>query len=201
MHFLPTLPKFISLDLAESEIQDGWIAQFRGFGYVSRVIAAASGGVHSHSALLGRTDRGVEAIEVRELIGGRTIRLRDYFLQTKAKCAIDIFSINTKRFPEFNGEGAVERSRDFVRRAKYNYKQIVRLLCRRTPIIWRLGANTTDDDATIGNVEAHCSHAVADWCRLGGGVDPVPRLPDHFVDPNHLTRSLLFEYHGTLRGD
>jgi len=194
--FTAAAPVHIPLARAEREIRPGWVAQFRGRSYISRLIAAATGGVHSHSAMLAPGPHGTDVLEVREMIGGRTIRLADYVAQGEV---IDLFRIDLNRWPEYDGEAAVARARCFVARTNYNYAQVLRLMLRKIPLVWRLYANSTDDEATIGNVAAHCSHAVADWCRTGGGVDPVPRLPDHFVDPAHITRSLLFDYYGTIQ--
>jgi hypothetical protein len=190
-------PHYVSLARARREIQSGWLLQVRGTSYISRVIAASTGGIHSHSALLERTQYGIDVLEIVEFAGGRSVPLREYVMHRSQ--AVDVFSVDLHRWPEYDGAAAAAHMHSLIGRTKYNYGQIGWMLLRKLPIIWRMRLlkTPTDDELSIGNVAAHCSHAVAESCRLAG-VDPVPRLPDFFVDPNHLTRSLLFDYWGTL---
>lgn len=190
--------KLVTIEQAEKDIRDGWLAQFRGEGFISRVIQAATGGVHSHSAMLSHPPGGkVEVLEIRELIGPRIITLREYALSESRR--IDIYALDQMHHWEMNGTAAANYMRAaLLRQRKYSYWSIFRLYLRKIPGLRMILQNSTDDELTTGNVSAYCSHLVAESYRLGGGVDPVPRLPDHFVDPNHLTHSLLFWYYGTL---
>lgn len=191
---------YLSIDEAERLIQDGWIGQFRGTGYISQLIQGATGGVHSHSAMFARRGNGIDVLEMREFKGGRVKDLREYLLEETKE--IDIFAVDVLRWPEFDLLRAVNHMRDIVegpRVRQYSYVSILRIFLRKMPFLWRLLTTSTDDELSSGNSSGFCSHAVAEAHRVGGGVDPVPRLPDHWVDPNHLTRSLLYEYYGTVR--
>ena len=148
------------------------------------------------------TKNRIDILEMREFHGGRIEELRSYVHNQSAE--IDIFRIDPERWPDFDGAAAVAHMLTITtgpRSRNYSYWSIFRILIRKMPVLWRAFTATTDDELSRGNYTGFCSHCVAEAHRVGGGVDPVPRLPDHWVDPNHLTRSLLYNYHGTVRAD
>lgn len=191
--------KPLMVPLAEMlpRIGNAWLAQYRGYGIISQWIRfAAGGGPHSHSAMLTVDDDGVLAMEVREFIGGRILPLNAHAAFFPG--CIDLFSPDTARYPEFNPRGAVKCMREITER-QYGYRGIVRLALRRVPFVWRFfPIDTIDvfDDSKKSPV--FCSQAVSIACALGGGVDPVPRLPHGLTEPSHLTRSLFWKYEGTI---
>ena len=50
-----------------------------------------------------------------------------------------------------------------------------------------------DDEANGDSGDLYCSGAVARACRLGGGVDLVPRLADTWTEPGDLAKSAALE--------
>lgn len=196
MIFDPANPNVISLDEAARLIQDGWLAQFRGRGWLSSLIQFATGGVHSHSAMLQRVNGHVDCLEVREWIGGRRKPLEHHVGRWPGQ--IDVFSPDRNRFGEFKKHEAVKIMRQMLV-GDYGYAGALRLALHKVPLLWRLWPlETRDDDPAGMKIVPFCSHAVCAACRIGGGIDPVPNKPDHLVTPADLTNSLLFRYEFTL---
>lgn len=180
----------------EERIQNGWIAQFRGTAYLSSLIMYGTGGPHSHSAMLCRDDSGVRVMEMREGYGGRQVPLQS--LVQRWPNRIDVFSIDATRFPDYDHDGAVRKMWELTG-LDYGTLGVLRLALRKVPLLWRLWPLETKDVFDIRTVGApFCSHAVAAAMRIGGGIDPVPRKPDHLVSPNDLTWSLMLSYEFTL---
>lgn len=178
---------------AESEIRDCDLAQYRGAGWFSKSIQYATGGPHSHSALLTRNNGTVDVREIREFRGGRMVPLRSQ--AEKHKERIDVFRPNWHLWPFLDGQ-AVRDSMRVMCGKRYGYRGILRLAIQRIPLLWRLWPATVDDRAESDDAP-FCSHAVATAYRIGG-VDAVPRKPDYMVTPNDLTHSLLFSYVFTI---
>jgi len=184
------------LAFAFAELANGDIAQFRGRGLIASWIRWATHGVHSHSGMIRVSDSGeLDLLEVREFIGGRAVPLLDQVERYPGR--IDVFRPRLHVFHQYSTEDAVWMMRRITSQ-KYGYAGVLRLALQRLPILWRLASVETRDVLHSGRKKApFCSHAVAIACR-SGGVDPVPRKPDHLVTPADLTNSLLFDYVGTL---
>lgn len=198
LRFDPNFPHYVPAIEMQKVIGNAWIAQFRGAGIISRLIQYTTGGVHSHSAMLRRNNGHVDVLELREFHGGRARPLVDTVRDFPGQ--IDVFSPDLKRWPEFQAKNATEVMRYFTGR-KYSYWGVCRLFMQRVPVIRRLWPlDMSDHDiADADNVGApFCSHAVCAATRIGGGVDPVPRLRDDLVTPSTLTWSLFYKYEGTL---
>jgi len=187
--------RFFHVAYAESLIGDGWLALYRGNSWMSRIIQYGTGGPYSHAAMLRRENGHADVLEMREFRGGRATPLEAQARNWPR--AIDIFSPNVARFPEFDPATAVSVMRDLTSR-EYGYVGVARLLLQKIPLVWRLWPLDVADielDETTG--APFCSHAVAAACRLAG-VDPVPRKADHLVTPNDLSWSLFWRYEFTL---
>lgn len=192
-------PAFITLEEALTRVDDGWIAQFRGAGAISSWIRMVGGASpHTHSAMLHRTTDGIDVLELREFKNGRIRPLQSHAVECPGQ--IDLFA-PSRRWPEFDARGACLAMRKLVNR-QYSYKGIWWIAVRHIPFLWRMVPIATVD--TVSEEEKtsaapFCSHAVSLATDIGGGVDPVPRLPHWLVEPSHLTRSLFYEYQGTIR--
>ena len=193
--FDPRNLNYVTPQFAADRIQSGWIAQYRGNSWLSHWIEYATGGVHSHSAMLRREGSLVDLLEFREGVGGRSIP----FLGECAKesGAFDVFSIDLEHFPHFDGEGAALCMRELTSR-DYGYRGVARVLLSKVPFVRRRYELDMSDDGMLASGEApFCSHGVCAATRIGGGIDPVPRKPDSRVSPNDLTWSLLYKYEFT----
>lgn len=192
--FLPDDLRMISLEEAIFAVQSGWMLQYRPHGYIERLLAMGTQGVHCHTAMAQRICE--EQIDVLAMsFGGGT----KFTLEKEARVSngkIDLFFPRYDLFPAFSGE----RSADYMRYivdSKYGFSGIFRMALQRTPLLWRLVA-AENDDGVISTGLPFCSHAFCAAYRLGGGIDPVPRKPDYQVTPNDLTWSLMFSYYGTV---
>lgn len=194
--FDPANLNFVTLEEAKATIQSGWIGQYRGRSYLSRLIQLATMSVHSHSSMFRRNANGeVDVLELREFQGGR-IRTLEHHAE-EANGLIDVFACNAgNRWPDFKPSTAIEMMR-FLADKDYGYWNVTKLGLRRVPGLWRLFP-LTNTDVQRGTSQPFCSHAVA-MATVYGGVDPVPNLPDYLVTPGMLTTSLFFEYQFTIR--
>jgi hypothetical protein len=193
--------KFVSLTHAMAVIEDGWLAQYRGTSWLSRTIQRATAGPHSHSAMLRRNNGTVDVLELRELKGGRARTLEGEAHRYSG--LIDIFSVSQKRFPEFDGEGAVALMRRLTEQ-DYGYLPVIRIALRMVPFLWRfypIKTHEVFDESSRRRIRPFCSHAVSLAYAHGGRVNPVRRLASYLVTPNHLTHSLLFNYEFTVHSD
>ena len=192
--FDPRKPTLARLHEVQHAIRDGWIAQYRSGSFIGWWIGGATQGFHSHSAMLRRNNGAVDVLQIREFQGGNAVPLESQVAKFPGK--IDVFSIDAKHFPEFDGKGAVDYMRVLTGR-NYGYWGVVRLALLRVPFLRRLWRFDADDAHDSGQAP-FCSHAVTSACRIGGGVDPVPRTPDDLVSPWMLTQSLLVNYEFSL---
>lgn len=194
-------PLWVGYAFAREAIQSGWIGQYMADSVISRLIRYSTQGVHSHSAMFVKNGGGaVDVLELREFRGGQRRTLEYHF---RLPSRIDVFAPDTDRWPEFDGEGAVRAMRRLTDYA-YGWLGIWRMAARRIPLVWRLYPPTVDDrlpDDGKPIRQPFCSHAVSLATHLGGGVDPVPRLPHYLVAPAHLTWSLFYRYQFSLAGE
>lgn len=192
--FNPRKPNLAALHDVEHVIRDGWLAQYRSGSFIGWWIQGATQGFHSHSAMLRRNGRGVDVLQIREFQGGSARPLESEV--DRFPGLIDVFSIDAKAFPTFNGRGACDYMRELTGR-DYGYWGVTRLAFLRVPFLRRV-FRFDADDAHDSGLPPFCSHAVAAASRIGGGVDPVPRTPDDLVSPHALTQSLLYKYEFSL---
>jgi len=195
MRFDPHAPLLVPYATAVPQLRNGDLAQFRSRSFTSWLIKVGSLGVHSHSAMIRRNGgERVDLLEMVERIGGRAVPLWSRVQQ--APGLIDVFRPNTTRWPELDLVGATNYMRELTGQ-KYGRAGMLalagmRALGLRFLLHSRLAYQT--DDALDSRQSPFCSHAVCSAYRIGGGVDPVPRVPDHLVVPAQLTTSLLFDY-------
>ena len=199
-------PRWVSAEYAKEMIGNAWIGQLAGASWVSRLIMSGTQSPHSHSMMFrrraynGNGATELDILELREAIGGRT---KPYGYHLGQTGRIDIFAPNAgNRWPEFDPVGAVHAMR-ILTKYNYGYLGLIRMAARRTPLLWHLYPPTTSDKLPHESQHAgepapirqpFCSHAVSWATDIGGGVDPVPRLPHWLVSPAHLTNSLFYEY-------
>ena len=194
--FDPAAPVLRTLDEVRDQIGQAWLAQYRGRAWYSTLIKKGTLGCHSHSALI-RRDRRTGFLDVLEMIEGAGGRAQPLEAQIKKNSGlIDIFRPNVERWPELELDGTACYMRVLTGRP-YGRRGLLRVAAQRF-VFLRLFVRFDYDDAKRSDEAPFCSHAVCSAYRLGGGVDPVPRRPDHLVTPNDLTRSLLFDYAFTL---
>lgn len=187
---------FTTIDEAELRIQDAWIGLYRGTGFISHWIQYATGGPYSHAVMFCRVNGHVDALELRELIGGRRQSLAFHLEHWRG--AIDVFAPDLARWPTYKPKTAVTVMRDLISRP-YSYSGILGIALRKIPLVRRLWPLEIPDHDLIRNEDSlFCSHGVCAASRVGGGVDPVPHKPDCLVTPNDLACSLFYKYQFTL---
>lgn len=195
-------PQWAPLAYAEAKIDNAWIAQFAGSGWLSRLIMNGSAGVHSHSAMCRRNKNGkdtIDLLEVREFYGGR-MRPLDAYLSTPGR--IDFFSPCKDGMykDKFDPVGAVWAMRRLTAH-DYGYSGVLAAMARRVPLLWKIFPQVTSDKLPQEGDpawEPFCSHAVAAAMQQGGLIDVVPRKPNWLVTPSDLTTSMFFDYEFSL---
>lgn len=192
--FNPKTPRWVTPAFAAERINNAWLLQWAGKGYLQSLIERGTQGVHSHSAMFRRN--ADSTIDVLELIhSGGACKPFDWYVD-QASGRIDVFSPNAGgRWPEFDAAKCVATMRTLTC-YQYSYFGLLGMALRRTPLIWRLFPQG-DEYPDAAHPEARqyfCSHACAMSYQYGGGVDVVPRCPNYKVAPAMLTTSMFFEY-------
>ena len=190
--------RWVTPEYAVEHIQNAWIAQYAGHGFVSSLIAGGTQSVHSHSAMFRRNVNGkttIDVLEIREFRGGQC-RPLEYHLRQRGR--IDVFSTCRHGIykDQFDAIGAVRAMR-LLTQYDYGWKGIFNMLGRRIPGVWALFPSHTSDVVPIDDEsirQPFCSHAVATATQVGGGVDVVPRMPNWLVTPGMLTTSMFYDY-------
>lgn len=186
----------MSAEQAEAVVKPGWLALYRGSGFVSRWIQYSTGGPYSHAAMIDRVNGHAEVLEIREWIGPRILPLAAHAARWPGR--IDIFSPCMVRAADYHGPAAA----DWMRRlclSDYNYVGIGLLALRKIWGMRRLFPLTITDDDTPRQANAmFCSEAVANAVQFGGGVDCVPRKPNAFISPNDLAWSMMWRHRFTI---
>ena len=198
INFNPTDLYYVPYDIAVTQIKNASLLQYRGNSLFCYLIQLGTLGIHVHSAKIRRNgDNRVDILEMVERIGGRAQPLRGQVALYPGK--IDVFQIDEDRWPEFSPEGAVSHMRKLTSH-KYGRWGIIRLATMRAFAVrlYLLFSGFDYDDDSEQHQNPFCSHAVCSAFSIGGGVDPVPRKPDHLVSPNDLTWSMFFKYQFTL---
>lgn len=197
-------PRWVMPEFALAYVQDGWIGQKSGTGFISTTIMRSTQSVHSHSTMFRRNDDEdtVDILEVTEWVGGRG-RPASYYFKQPGRW--DIFSANAgNRWPEFSPAGATRLMR-LMTEYDYGWRGILHAAVRRTPLLWHFARVVTiegDAEAAAaikrGDLGAlpqpFCSHAVALATHLGGGVRPLANIPYNQVTPGMLTISPFYDY-------
>jgi len=160
------------------------------------LIAIAGRSEYSHAAMTAWWDLDLFCLEVREWYGGRAVTLSSQVEKHPGR--IDVFEVNPDlRWPAYSRRGAVRYMRRLAG-CPYGYGGIALAAMFHLPV-FRLFARAELDDTATSRFPPFCSQAVAAADRIGGGVDPVPHLPDYLVEPADLARSPFYRYRFTLQ--
>ena len=182
---------YVRLDQASHYIEDGDLLLFRRRGLIS----IAGRGMHSHAAKASWWDNDLFCVEVREFKGGRAVTLESQVRLFPGR--IDVLRANRSgRWIEYDRQGAVRYMRQFAG-SRYGWYDVIRTAMLHVPLV-RLFIRPDTNDTSLTARPPFCSHACALADRIGGGVDPVPHLADHFTEPADLARSPFYEYLFTL---
>lgn len=187
----------VSLSERSADIRDGDLLLFRGQGLVSRLIGAAGRSEYSHAARAVWWGGDLFCCEVRELRGGRAVTLASQVRRYPG--AIDVFETNPEgRWRHYDRHGAV----GYIRRlagCNYGYYGVFSAALLHLPV-WRCMRRPDVERERAQDQPPFCSQACAMADRIGGGVDPVPRLADRLTEPADLARSSFYRYRFTLAG-
>ena len=162
-----------------------------------RDVAIARGGrsTYCHAGMLDRDLGEWRVLQMLMWRGGRSTSLAKEVAKNRG--CWDWFSTNPgNRWHEFNRLDAVKWMRHYVNRG-YGWGHLIADGILHLPIV-RFLTPVNCDDETEDWHPPFCSEAVSAACRKGGGVDPVPHLPDRLTEPGDLARSLFYEYRATL---
>jgi hypothetical protein len=194
------MPQALPLKMATHghKIQSSDLLLRRGHGFKSRLIEAAGRTPYSHAGMAGFNAAGeLFLIDVVEGRGGGS-RLLSHVIK-KDPGIWDWYKSNPgNRWPEFDRAKCEAKMWEFegipygwgaIRKASLFHLWGVRLFVHCN----------TDDYLTAADEQLppFCSMAVNIAC-MAGGVDPVRRLSVGLTEPGDLSRSLFFEFAGTL---
>jgi hypothetical protein len=173
-----------------------WICDSDLLLYRSRgLIASAGRGKHSHAAKAAWWDDELFCLEVCEWYGGRAVTLSSQVRRWPGR--IDVYQTNPDgRWTQYDPAGAVRFMRQ-LSGCHYGWSALLAASLLHLPLARWLVRPCLDDD-TLDGRPPFCSEACAMADRLGGGVDPVPNLPDRLTEPADLARSPFYRYRFTL---
>lgn len=187
-----------SLAVAAPDIASGDLLLFRGVGLISRVIGVASRSPYTHAAKAIRWGGMLFCCEVRELKGGRAVTLESQVRSHPGQ--IDVFAVNAMDDPLYARSAANDYMKKFCG-SHYGYWNLLKTAALHTPVLRFLCREDYDlENGDVPDAPPYCSQAVALADRYGGGVDPVPNLPDRLTEPGDLARSTFYRYKFTLSG-
>ncbi len=176
---------------ARTQIKDSDLLLFRR----RSLISIAGRGEHSHAAKAAWWGDDLFCLEVREWHGGRAVTLSSQVKKYSGR--IDVFAVNPdQRWPDYDRAGATAVMRRLAGCA-YGYAGVAAAALLHLPFV-RLFTQVDVHDAAEGAWPPFCSQACALADRVGGGVDPVPRLADRLTLPSDLARSPFYQYRFTL---
>lgn len=200
--------KMVKYSEAAPHIQDADLLLYRNGSAVSWVIRLWTLSRYSHVATAYRKvpfaelPRGgvpqVMLVDTIEGVGGR----RDIPLEVEVRRhpgQIDWFAVDTKRFPEYSRQTAVQWALENLPGHPYGTISIWHMLRVRLPFL-RLFFKPDFNDVSVTGGQYVCSTARAEMDTVAG-VDPVPQMASAFITPGALSTSLLYEFRGTLVPD
>lgn len=215
---------YIKYNEAKNLLQEGDVLLFRRpNSFWSSLIRASGDSLYSHCALVSFTygnscnitnneenDSIIEAIEIKEGVGGRTISLERYINTYDGQ--IDCFRPNSEHVRtyfdcsnrklcqtviKFNGRSVTNEMRRLTG-VSYGWSRIWSM-AMRSFVAWRYLFNSRDtfDDSVRSLYHFICSNAIA-YCFSKNFVDLVHERSDEYVSPANLANSILLDYIFTL---
>lgn len=173
-----------------NEILDSDLLLYRKRG----VISTYGRGVHSHAGKAAWWNGRLFSLEVSGFHGGRAVLLESQVRRYPGR--IDVFRTNpNNRWAHYKRDDAIRVMQTFAG-CNYGYWNVIRTGVTHLPLIRFFLTPKTNDACTLDllNEPPFCSQACAVADRVGGGVDPIPYLADHFTEPADLARSMFYEY-------
>jgi hypothetical protein len=168
---------------------------FRSWGVSSKLIRTAGRTEYSHAALLAWWDLTPVCMELREFRGGRVVTLESQVQRFPNR--IDVYTIRPEWEDKFDRKSAIRVMLSKAGR-QYSYAGIVNASLAHLPIVRLAYQPDFTDDGGPHSAPEYCSEAVANACRLGGGIDPVQNASDRITEPGDLAKSILWEPRFTL---
>lgn len=186
---------YVSLADRRSEIADGDLLLYRSRGVIASLIRVAGRSDYSHAARAAWWGDDLFCCEVRGLTGGRAVTLASQVRRYPG--LIDVYETNpSNRWPHYDRPAAVRYLR-LLAGSDYGWTAILAAATLHLPVV-RLLVRPELSDSVTSSRPPYCSQACALADRLGGGVDPVPRLADRLTEPGDLARSNFYRYRFTL---
>ncbi len=170
-------------------ISNGDLLLFRGKGILSRVIGIAGRSRYSHAGMACWWHDDLFLLEVQRT-GGRAVSLSTQIEKYPGQW--DLFATDTTH----NLAGVTQFMRQLCG-CDYGFSGLAAAALLHLPVVRWFVRPSMDNDA-CDRRPPFCSQACAMAYRLGGGIDPVPQLPDRLTEPGDLARSQFFQYRFTL---
>ncbi|MDO4582944.1 MAG: hypothetical protein Q4E67_00540 [Planctomycetia bacterium] len=182
------------LEDALKSMKDGDLLLFR----QKSLISCLGRGSYSHAAMFAWWNGEPFCLEVLQGVGGRAIHLRQAVRENPGQ--YDVFRANhEERWGSFDRQRCVQYM-SCLMGCRYGYEGILKVSLLHLPLV-RLFLRANTDDSSCAEEFPFCSQAVTMAYRLGGNVDPVPQLADHYTEPSDLARSPFFGFLFSLLPD
>lgn len=158
---------------------------------------------HASKAHWIETPRGkrLMTLGTEERRGGVPDDLRDHV--DRYPGVIDVYRANPgNRWPEYDRLGSIRWTIEHGLGRRYGWWATIRAALSRVIVLrWFSWFNPSRYDEENGTKPPNCSALCSMSDRIGGGVDPVPRLSDLSTEPGDLATSKFYEYRFTLIAD
>lgn len=199
---------------AKNILKEGDVLLFRGSGIISDLIKIAGAGAYSHVAIASCVNDEWEAIEFREWLGGRSVNLHNYLLDSfRDKSYIDVYRstdiytslffdyINKKfirRKTKFDGKKVTQCMRNLTG-LPYSYKRILMILQIK---LFKLNLlknieKITNNTPTKEVIYPVCSTVIS-HCFSKNGFGLLKNRSDEYMEPSDISRSPYLNYLFTL---
>ena len=197
-------------------INEGDILLYRGNSFVSRMINAYGGGIHSHVAIASWSNGGakngiLECLEFKEWKGSRATSLERQVWENNG--LIDVFRVSPTRIElNFDSEADIIKSRKVLFDAKaitncmrrltglpYGYKRIWWIARHKLPLMRLLYDIEASVQDSSGNelINPVCSTSIS-YCFSKNNFDLVKNRHYNWTEPADIARSNLLNYLFTL---
>lgn len=204
----------IPFEQAKDLLKEGDILLFRGSGIISNLIKIAGAGAYSHVAIASCVNDEWEVIEFREWLGGRSVNLYNYLIDSiKSKSYIDVYRSTDeytslffnyidkkliRKKVKFDGKKVTQCMRNLTG-LPYSYKRIFLILkiklfkLNLLRNIEKITSNIPTDEIVYPVCSTVISH-----CFSRNKFGLLKNRSDEYMEPSDISRSPYLNYLFTL---